>query len=168
MICALAFASVPNYLHILVGLMVTFASFVMLCVAVEAPKLVTDRIERSKVGEALFTFRGRYVVDYDEDKKAVRFVDEIGRAVTAAYDGRGRTTAYTYPEGDQEVMAYDDRNNQTLMRKVGKPGTGEAGQQLNIGVSGFGHTVQIGITAPLFSGGSQRQSPGYFSEIGAG
>ena len=63
MICALAFASVPHYLHILVGLMVTFASFVMLCVAVEAPKLVTDRLERSKVGEALFTFRGRYVVD---------------------------------------------------------------------------------------------------------
>lgn len=63
MIVALAFASVPRYLHILVGLMVFFASFVMLCVAIEAPKFVTDRLERSKMGEALFTFRGRYVVD---------------------------------------------------------------------------------------------------------
>jgi hypothetical protein len=62
-ICALAFASVPNYLHILVGLLVTFACFTMMCVAVEAPKFVTDRLERSKVGDVLFTFRGRYVVD---------------------------------------------------------------------------------------------------------
>ena len=36
----------------------------MLCVAVEAPKLVTDRLERSKVGEMLFTFRGRYIADF--------------------------------------------------------------------------------------------------------
>jgi hypothetical protein len=35
----------------------------MLCVAVEAPKMVVDRVERSKVGELLFTFRGRYIVD---------------------------------------------------------------------------------------------------------
>lgn len=35
----------------------------MLCVAIEAPKVVTDRLESSKIGEMLFTFRGRYMVD---------------------------------------------------------------------------------------------------------
>ena len=35
----------------------------MFCVAIEAPKLITDRIERSKFGEVFFTFRGRYVFD---------------------------------------------------------------------------------------------------------
>jgi len=35
----------------------------MLIVAVEAPKIATDRLERSKVGEQLFSFRGRYMAD---------------------------------------------------------------------------------------------------------
>lgn len=35
----------------------------MLCVAVEAPKAFTDKLEHSKLGDALFTFRGRYIVD---------------------------------------------------------------------------------------------------------
>lgn len=38
-------------------------SLIMLTVAVEAPKFITDRLENSKVGETLFTFRGRYVMD---------------------------------------------------------------------------------------------------------
>jgi hypothetical protein len=43
--------------------LVTLGCFVMVCVAVEAPKLITDRLENSKFGETLFTFRGRYVMD---------------------------------------------------------------------------------------------------------
>lgn len=35
----------------------------MLCVAIEAPKIVTDRLEGSTVGIQLFTFRGRYMLD---------------------------------------------------------------------------------------------------------
>jgi len=35
----------------------------MLCVAIEAPNPVVMRLENSKVGETLFTFRGRYIVD---------------------------------------------------------------------------------------------------------
>jgi hypothetical protein len=35
----------------------------MLCVAVEAPGMLVGRIEDSKLGEQLFTFRGRYMVD---------------------------------------------------------------------------------------------------------
>jgi hypothetical protein len=35
----------------------------MLIVAVEAPKVATARLERSKVGEQLFSFRGRYMAD---------------------------------------------------------------------------------------------------------
>lgn len=57
------FAWVALYLHILVGSLTSFACFVMLFVAIEAPKFITDRLENSKIGESLFTFRGRYVMD---------------------------------------------------------------------------------------------------------
>jgi hypothetical protein len=62
-IVAMKFAWIPNYLHILVGVLVTLTCIIMLSVAVEAPKLITDRLENSKLGETLFTFRGRYVMD---------------------------------------------------------------------------------------------------------
>jgi len=62
-ICAAAFTVERNYLHILVGLITCGLSLVMLIVAVEAPKIATDRLERSKVGEQLFSFRGRYMAD---------------------------------------------------------------------------------------------------------
>ena len=51
------------YLHILVGLITCGLCLVMLIVAVEAPKIATDRLERSKLGEQLFSFRGRYMAD---------------------------------------------------------------------------------------------------------
>lgn len=35
----------------------------MLCVSADAPKSIVERIERSRIGEKLFTFRGRYMVD---------------------------------------------------------------------------------------------------------
>ena len=57
------FAWVPIYLHILVGVLVTLTCTIMLSVAVEAPNFITDRLENSKIGETLFTFRGRYVMD---------------------------------------------------------------------------------------------------------
>lgn len=60
---ALHFAWVPAYLHILVGSLTAIMSIVMLCVAIEAPKFVTDKLESSGVGIQLFTFRGRYMMD---------------------------------------------------------------------------------------------------------
>jgi len=62
-ICAMSFAIQPSYLNVLVGVLTTLMSAVMMAVAVEAPKFLTDRLENSKVGESLFTFRGRYVMD---------------------------------------------------------------------------------------------------------
>lgn len=62
-VVALKFASVPIYLNILIGVLTACCCLVMLCVAVEAPKFVLEKIESSKVGETLFTFRGRYMVD---------------------------------------------------------------------------------------------------------
>lgn len=52
-----------SYLHVLVGALTSLMCLSMFCVAVEGPNLITDRMERSKFGEALFTFRGRYIVD---------------------------------------------------------------------------------------------------------
>jgi hypothetical protein len=63
LICALYFAWVPLYLHILVGGLVAAMCTLMLTVVLEGPRLVTERLEQSKVGEMLFTFRGRYVMD---------------------------------------------------------------------------------------------------------
>jgi hypothetical protein len=62
-VCALFFAFVRNYLHVLVGFYTVVMSLTMLIVAVEAPKFATDRLERSKIGEQLFSFRGRYMAD---------------------------------------------------------------------------------------------------------
>mmetsp|Transcript_23144 Transcript_23144/g.25977 ORF Transcript_23144/g.25977 Transcript_23144/m.25977 type:complete len:156 (+) Transcript_23144:92-559(+) len=51
------------YLDILVGIFITLICLVMLCVAIEAPSPIVSRLENSKIGESLFTFRGRYIVD---------------------------------------------------------------------------------------------------------
>lgn len=52
-----------RYLDILVGVLITIICLVMMCVAIEAPTPVVSRLENSKIGESLFTFRGRYIVD---------------------------------------------------------------------------------------------------------
>jgi hypothetical protein len=52
-----------RYLDVLVGSLITFICLVMMCVAIEAPTPVVSRLENSKIGESLFTFRGRYIVD---------------------------------------------------------------------------------------------------------
>lgn len=57
------FACKPLYLDILVGALVAFLSLVMLCVAVEAPSPIINRLESSTGGSWLFTFRGRYMID---------------------------------------------------------------------------------------------------------
>jgi hypothetical protein len=59
----IAFACTPSYLHILTGCLVAILSLVMLCVAVEAPSPVINRLESSSGGSWLFTFRGRYMID---------------------------------------------------------------------------------------------------------
>uniref|UniRef100_A0A6T5Y1J3 Uncharacterized protein n=1 Tax=Thalassionema nitzschioides TaxID=33649 RepID=A0A6T5Y1J3_9STRA len=52
-----------RYLDILVGCLTAVMSLMMLFVAIEAPTVVILRLENSKFGEGLFTFRGRYMVD---------------------------------------------------------------------------------------------------------
>jgi hypothetical protein len=60
---SILFAAKPIYLHILVGTLTAVMCIVMLFVAIEAPSPVISRLENSKFGETLFTFRGRYMVD---------------------------------------------------------------------------------------------------------
>jgi YD repeat-containing protein len=67
---------------------------------------------------------GRFKVDYDDRGRAERFTDEIGRMVTARYDGRDRVVERVYPEQDRETFAYDARGNPTRLTKVAKPGSG--------------------------------------------
>jgi hypothetical protein len=53
----------PVYLDVLVGALISVVCIVMMCVAIEAPGPVVARLEHSKIGENLFTFRGRYMID---------------------------------------------------------------------------------------------------------
>jgi RHS repeat-associated protein len=69
---------------------------------------------------------GRYAVYYDEFGRAVKHVDEAGRAVNSSYDGLDRLVSRTYPEGDQELFQYDARSNVIEMRRKAKPGSGLA------------------------------------------
>ena len=62
-VVAIRFAMIPEYLDILIGIIITILCIVMLCVAIEAPSPMIMRLENSRIGEMLFTFRGRYMVD---------------------------------------------------------------------------------------------------------
>lgn len=52
-----------RYLEILIGVLITIVCLTMMSVAIEAPTPLVSRLENSKIGESLFTFRGRYIVD---------------------------------------------------------------------------------------------------------
>jgi RHS repeat-associated protein len=67
---------------------------------------------------------GNYVVYYDNYGNPVRYIDEIGREFTAEYDGRKRVTKRIYPEGDNDVFAYDTFDNVTGLTRNPKPGSG--------------------------------------------
>ncbi|MGA7538936.1 MAG: RHS repeat-associated core domain-containing protein [Steroidobacteraceae bacterium] len=67
---------------------------------------------------------GDYSVYYDYlSGNPILYTDELDRATSAAYDGRGRVTSYTYPELDEEEFAYDDQNNMTSLTRVPTPGS---------------------------------------------
>ena len=67
-----------------------------------------------------------YTVVYDTFGHASRYIDELGRETDATTDGRGRAQSYTYPELDQEVLTYDERNNPLSLTRKAKPGSGLA------------------------------------------
>lgn len=66
---------------------------------------------------------GTYTIINDLYRRPRTYTDEIGRTTTVAHDGRGRTTQYIYPEGNQEKFGFDDRNNTTSLTRVAKPGS---------------------------------------------
>jgi len=53
----------PVYLHIVITGLITVSSLLMLCVCLQAPAPAVARLENSRLGETLFTFRGRYMMD---------------------------------------------------------------------------------------------------------
>ncbi|MFN7179797.1 RHS repeat-associated core domain-containing protein [Hyphomonas sp.] len=67
---------------------------------------------------------GNYIVYYDTNGNPVRYIDEIGREFAAEYDGRKRVTKRIYPEGDNDVFAYDTSDNVTGLTRNAKPGSG--------------------------------------------
>ncbi|MGH8129704.1 MAG: hypothetical protein ACRES3_02500 [Steroidobacteraceae bacterium] len=69
---------------------------------------------------------GKYQVLYDLDGRPRKYIDEVGNATKAEFDGRGRVTKYIYAELDEERLLYDARNNVTELRRVAKPSSGLA------------------------------------------
>jgi YD repeat-containing protein len=67
---------------------------------------------------------GQYTILYDTYRRPLQIFDELARTTTVSHDGRGRAASYTYPEGDQEVFAYDDHNNAITFTK--NPTTGSS------------------------------------------
>jgi RHS repeat-associated protein len=70
-------------------------------------------------------------------RRETRYIDEIGRETDALLDGRGRVVSYTYPEGDQESLTYDERNNALSLTKLPKPSSADAtaGRTLTVSVT---------------------------------
>jgi RHS repeat-associated protein len=66
---------------------------------------------------------GQYTVFNDIYSRTLGYIDEIGRTTGVAHDGLGRTTKYTYPEGNTENFTYDDHNNTTGLTRNPKPGS---------------------------------------------
>ena len=69
---------------------------------------------------------GAYTVYYDTDGDAVRNIDEIGREVDSAWDGRHRVISRTFPESDQEQFGYDALDNTLTLTRVPKTSSGLA------------------------------------------
>jgi len=67
---------------------------------------------------------GAYTVWYDTDGNEVRNIDEIGREVDSAWDGRHRVVSRTFPETDEELFTYDGADNVLSLTQVAKTGSG--------------------------------------------
>jgi len=78
-----------------------------------------------------------YAVYYDPYNHPARYIDELGRETDQIADGLGRVTTTTYPEGDQEVVTYDGRNNPLSRTLIPKTGSAEkiAGETLSVSVT---------------------------------
>jgi RHS repeat-associated protein len=74
-------------------------------------------------GERVDAAAGQYTVIYDIYRRPLEFIDELGRTTALTHDGRGRVSSYTYPENDQQTLAYDDHNNTTTLTRIAKPGS---------------------------------------------
>lgn len=68
---------------------------------------------------------GIYTVFFDTYRRPMGLMDELDRTTAVQADGRGRIFNYTYPEGDQETLAFDDNNNVTQLTKMSKLGSGQ-------------------------------------------
>ncbi|MFO3796980.1 MAG: RHS repeat domain-containing protein, partial [Anaerolineales bacterium] len=54
---------------------------------------------------------GRYAVETLRNGRETRHIDEMGRATTSIFDGRGRVLSRTAPWGDVTSFTYDARDN---------------------------------------------------------
>lgn len=82
------------------------------------------RIADETRGERVDPAGGVYTAFFDTYRRPLGYMDELGRTTSVIVDGRGRVSRYTYPEGDQELLSYDDHNNVTGLTKVPKAGSG--------------------------------------------
>ena len=91
-----------------------------------------------------------YSVYYDPYNHPARYIDELGRETDQIADGLGRVVTTTYPEGDQEVFAYDGRNNPLSRTLIPKPGSAEAiaGKTISVSVTYSEDPTHFACTTP--------------------
>lgn len=85
-------------------------------------------------GERVDPAGQRYTVYYDRYGRAIQFINELGYAVSAQYDGLGRVVKRTSPDGILSEFAYDHRGNTTMVRQTAKltsPATSPASLTVN-------------------------------------
>ncbi len=84
------------------------------------------RIANGRRGEIVDPLSGHTVSLFDPNAREVADIDALGHLSTMAYDGLGRVTAKTGPEGIREDTLYDARNNPIRTTRHAKPGSGLA------------------------------------------
>ena len=64
------------------------------------------------------------VLYFNHRGQVVRDINALGKEIATEYDGLGRRTRVTFPEGNSEEYTYDAAGNVLALRKKAKPGSG--------------------------------------------
>ncbi len=84
-------------------------------------KLSAERYARGEIESPLGDISVSY---FNEDGVPVLEIDPLGEETKREYDGLGRLTGVTAPDGNRAEYEYDDRGNRTVERLIAKPGSG--------------------------------------------
>ena len=92
---------------------------------------------------------GEFAVYYDLKGRAVEFIDELGRPITAEHDNHNRVTRRVFPEGNESIFAYDTNHQLTGFTQRAKSGSGLADRSASAVYHGTYFTKPTNVTDTL-------------------